>query len=81
MRNCAPTLPKPNINPYLLSLDCYWAKKISLKNDDWFTPESTKLTFGLSDVLAITVFAQNRINSVDLLFFRDRILRFGKNMP
>ena len=38
----------------------------------------TKLTFGLS---VITVIARNRINSVSSLFFRDRILRFGKNMP
>ena len=41
----------------------------------------TKLTFGLSDRLVITVIARNRINSVGSLFFRDRILRFGKNMP
>ena len=41
----------------------------------------TKLTFGLSDILVITVIAGNRINSVGSLFFRDRILRFGKNMP
>ena len=40
----------------------------------------TKLTFGLSDRLVITVIARNRINSVGS-FFRDRILRFGKNMP
>ena len=40
----------------------------------------TKLTFGLSDVLVITVMARNRINSVCWLFFRDRILRFGRNM-
>ena len=41
----------------------------------------TKLTFGLSDILVITVIAGNRINRVGSLFFRDRILRFGKNMP
>ena len=41
----------------------------------------TKLTFGLSDRLVITVIARNRINSVGSLFFRDRIRRFGKNMP
>ena len=40
----------------------------------------TKLTFGLSDVLVITVMARNRINSICSLFFRDRILRFGRNM-
>ena len=39
----------------------------------------TKLAFGLSDVFIITVFARNRINDVGLLFFRDRILRFGEN--
>ena len=41
----------------------------------------TKLTFGLSDVFVVTVIARNRINGVGSLFFRDRILRFGKNMP
>ena len=41
----------------------------------------TKLTFGLSDVFAVTVIARNGINGVGSLFFRDRILRFGKNMP
>ena len=41
----------------------------------------TKLTFGLSDVFVITVIARNRINGVGSLFFRDRILRFGENMP
>ena len=40
----------------------------------------TKLTFDLPDILVITVIARNRITSVGLLFFRDRILRFGKNM-
>ena len=40
----------------------------------------TKLTFGLSDVLVVTVIARNRINGVGSLFFRDRILRFGENM-
>ena len=39
-----------------------------------------KLTFGLSDILVITVMAMNRINSVGSLFFRNGILRFGKNM-
>ena len=39
-----------------------------------------KLTFGLSDVLTITVIARNKIDSVGSLFFRDRILRFGKDM-
>ena len=42
---------------------------------------STKLTFGLSDILVITVIAWNRINSVGSLLFRNRILKFGKNMP
>ena len=37
--------------------------------------------FGLSDVFVVTVIARNRINGVGSLFFRDRILRFGKNMP
>ena len=41
----------------------------------------TKLTFGLFDVFVVTVIARNRINGVGSLFFRDRILRFGKNMP
>ena len=41
----------------------------------------TKLTFGLSDVFVVTVIARNRINGVGSLFFRDRILRFGENMP
>ena len=41
----------------------------------------TKLTFGLSDILVITDMARNRVNSADSLFFRDRILWFGKNMP
>ena len=38
----------------------------------------TKLTFGLSDVLLVTVIARNRINSVGSLFFRESILKFGK---
>ena len=41
----------------------------------------TKLTFDLSDVFVVTVIARNRINGVGSLFFRDRILRFGENMP
>ena len=42
----------------------------------------TKLTFGLSDAFVVTVIARNKIiNSVSSLFIRDRILRFGKNMP
>ena len=41
----------------------------------------TKLTFDLSCKLVITVIARNRINSVGSLFFSDRILRFGENMP
>ena len=40
----------------------------------------TKLTFGLSVILVITVIARNRINSVGSLFFRGRILRFSENM-
>ena len=38
----------------------------------------TKLTFDLSCKLVI---ARNSINSVGSLFFSDRILRFGENMP
>ena len=38
----------------------------------------TKLTFGLSDVFVVTVIAVTVVGS---LFFRDRILRFGENMP
>ena len=30
---------------------------------------------------SLSVIARNRINGVGSLFFRDRILRFGKNMP
>ena len=41
----------------------------------------TKLMFGLSDTLVITVIARNRINSVGSLFFHDRVLKFSKNMP
>ena len=41
----------------------------------------TKLTFGLSDVLVVTVIAGNWINGVGSLFFRDRFLKFGENMP
>ena len=41
----------------------------------------TKLTFGLSDILVITVIARDRVNSVGSLFFRDMILSFGKIMP
>ena len=37
-----------------------------------------KLTFGLSDIIVITVIAMNRINSVGSLFFRNRILTFKK---
>ena len=37
-----------------------------------------KLTFGLSDIIVITVIAMNRINSVGSLFFRNRILKFKK---
>ena len=37
--------------------------------------------FGLSDVFVVPVLARDRINGVGLLFFRDRILRFGENMP
>ena len=41
----------------------------------------TKLTFDLSYKLVITVIARNKINNVGSLFFSDRILRFGENMP
>ena len=41
----------------------------------------TKLTFGLSNVLVITVIARNTINSFGSLFFSGEILSFGKNMP
>ena len=37
--------------------------------------------FGLPDVFVVTVIARNRINGIGSLFFRDRILRFGENMP
>ena len=41
----------------------------------------TKLKFGLSDVFVVTVIARNWINGVGSLFYCDRILRFGENMP
>ena len=41
----------------------------------------TKLTLGLPDVFIVTVIARKRINGFGSLFFRDRILKFGKNMP
>ena len=41
----------------------------------------TKLTFSLSDVFVDLVNARNRINGVGSLFFCNRILRFGENMP
>ena len=40
----------------------------------------TKLTFGLSDVFVVTVIAR-KVKGVGSLFFRDKILRFGENMP
>ena len=49
----------------------------------WLRPFVLRLplmTFGLSDVFVVTVIARNRINGVGSLFFRDRILRFGKNV-
>ena len=41
----------------------------------------SKFTFGLSDVFVVTVTTRNRISGVGSLFFNDRILRFGKNLP
>ena len=41
----------------------------------------SKFTFGLSDVFVVTVITRNRISGVGSLFFNDRILRFGKNLP
>ena len=40
-----------------------------------------KETVYQTGVFVVTVIARNRINGVGSLFFRDRILRFGKNMP
>ena len=40
-----------------------------------------KFTFSLSDVFVVTVITRNRISGVGSLFFNDRILRFGKNLP
>ena len=40
----------------------------------------TKLMLGLSNILMITVIAQNRINSIGSLFLCDRILRFGRSL-
>ena len=37
--------------------------------------------FGLSNVFVVPVLARDRINGVGSLFFCDRILRFGENMP
>ena len=51
------------------------------KEDHFLMQTYTKLMFGLSDTLVITVIARNRINSVGSLFFHDRVLRFSKNMP
>ena len=39
------------------------------------------MLFSAKDIFVITVIARNRIDSVGSLFFRNRILRFGKNMP
>ena len=41
----------------------------------------TKLKFNLSDILVITVIARDRKKSIGSLFFRERILRFGKICP
>ena len=41
----------------------------------------SKFTFSLSDVFVVTVITRNRISGVGLLFFNDRILWFGKNLP
>ena len=41
----------------------------------------TKLTLGLPDVFVVTVIARKIINGFGSLFFQDRILKFGKNMP
>ena len=38
-------------------------------------------TGALLTVFVVTVIARNRMNGVGSLFFRDRILRFGENMP
>ena len=38
----------------------------------------TKLMVGLSDVFILIIIARNRINSIRLLLFCDRILQFGK---
>ena len=35
----------------------------------------------MSDVFVVIVIAKNRIDGVGSLFFRDRILKFGRNMP
>ena len=40
-----------------------------------------KLMFGLSDVFVVPVIVKDRINGVGSLFFHDRILRLGENMP
>ena len=40
-----------------------------------------KLTFGLPDILVITVIARDRMSSVGSLFFRDRILGLAKICP
>ena len=45
-----------------------------------FYKKYTKLTFGVSDVLMITVITPYRVKGVSLLFPRCGILRFGKDM-
>ena len=40
----------------------------------------TKLTLCLFDILVITVIERESVKSVGSLFFRNRILRFGKDM-
>ena len=39
------------------------------------------MLFQASTKHVVTVIARNRINGVSSLFYHDRILRFGKNMP
>ena len=45
-----------------------------------FFKKFTKLTFGVSNVLMITVIAPDRVKGVSLLFLRCGTLRFGKDM-
>ena len=58
-----------------IKLNFLFCKK---KKKTLFDALSNVYQTGLSDIPVITVIARNRINSVDSLFFRNKILGFGK---